>query len=166
VAILKIITIPDPLLKQKSLPVENASGDVKTLIEDMRQTMRFHKGCVGLAAVQIGVLSRIIIVDVSLSEKPHRSSGELIMINPEITYSSGKTSSREGCLSVPDFIGTVARKKKIEARYLDANFNERNIKTEGFEAVCIQHEIDHLDGFVFLDRVSSLKTDVFRRPGS
>jgi peptide deformylase len=85
------------------------------------------------------------------------------MINPKITYSSGKISAREGCLSVPDFIGNVTRKKKIEADYLDADGQMRHLKTEGFEAVCIQHEIDHLDGKVFLDRVTSLKTDVFRR---
>ncbi|MDR2191721.1 MAG: peptide deformylase [Endomicrobium sp.] len=162
-AVLNVIAIPSPLLKQVSLPVGKISDETRSLIDDMRQTMLAHKSCVGLAAVQVGVLARIIIVDVSLSEKPHRSSGVLYMINPVITYSSGKTSSREGCLSVPDFIGNVIRKKKIEVEYIDASGQKRSLKTEGFEAVCIQHEIDHLDGKVFLDRVTSLKTDVFRR---
>ncbi|MDR1195166.1 MAG: peptide deformylase [Endomicrobium sp.] len=160
---LPIIAIPDPLLKQVSLPVNDITDDVLAFAENMRLTMLAHKGCVGIAAVQVGFLARIIIVDVSLSEKPHRSSGTLIMINPEITYSSGKISSREGCLSVPDFIGNVTRKKKIEVDYTQLNGQKRHLKTEGFEAVCIQHEIDHLDGKVFLDRVTSLKTDVFRR---
>jgi peptide deformylase len=162
-AVLNIITVPHPLLKQVSLPVEEINDETRSLIENMRQTMLAHKSCVGLAAVQAGVLKRIIIVDVSLSEKPHRSSGVLYMINPVITYTSGKTSSREGCLSVPDFVGNVTRKKKIEADYIDENGQKRHLKTEGFEAVCVQHEIDHLDGKVFLDRVTSLKTDVFRR---
>ncbi|MCL2390476.1 MAG: peptide deformylase [Endomicrobia bacterium] len=162
-SVLPVITIPDPLLKRVSIDVKDTGGEVRTLAENMRKTMLYHKSCVGIAAVQVGVLVRIIIVDVSLSEKPHRSSGVLTMINPVITYSSGKTSSREGCLSVPDFIGTVTRKKKIEVEYLDLNGCKQFLKTDGFEAVCIQHEIDHLDGKVFLDRVTSLKTDVFRR---
>ena len=162
-AVLKVIAIPNPLLKQISLPVSEVNAKVRSLIEDMRQTMLAHKGCVGLAAVQAGILARIIIVDVTLSAKPHKSSGVLYMINPVITYSSGKTNSREGCLSVPDFIGNVTRKKKIEVDYIDAEGQKQHLKTEGFEAVCIQHEIDHLDGKIFLDRVTSLKTDVFRR---
>ncbi|MDR1695927.1 MAG: peptide deformylase [Endomicrobium sp.] len=162
-SVLPVITIPDPLLKQVSADVKNIDGEVRALAGNMHKTMLHHKSCVGLAAVQVGVLLRIIIVDVSLSEKPHASSGCLAMINPVITHSSGKTSSREGCLSVPDFIGTVTRKKKIEVEYLDLNGNKRLLKTGGFEAICIQHEIDHLDGKVFLDRVTSLKTDVFRR---
>ena len=162
-SVLRIITIPNPLLKQKSLSVEKITPEVKDLVENMRATMLSHKLCVGIAAVQVGVLARIVLVDVSRSQTPHRSSGQLIMINPEIVYSSGKTSSREGCLSVPDFLGTVTRKKKIEVSYIDINGHKKHLKTDGFEAVCIQHEIDHLDGFVFLDKVTSVKTDVLRR---
>ncbi|MCL2484517.1 MAG: peptide deformylase [Endomicrobia bacterium] len=162
-SVLPIITIPDPLLKQVSFDVKDINDEVRALAENMRNTMLDRKSCVGIAAVQVGVLARIIIVDVSLSANPHRSSGVLTMINPVITYSSGKTSSREGCLSVPDFIGNVTRKKKIEVEYSDLNGKKQLLKTDGFEAICIQHEIDHLDGKVFLDRVTSLKTDVFRR---
>jgi peptide deformylase len=117
----------------------------------------------GYAAVQVGILKRIVVADASRSAKEHRNNGLLIMINPEIVYFSGKISSREGCLIVPDFTGYVARKKKIEIDYLDINGCKQHLKTDGFESIVLQHEIDHLDGKVFLDRVSSLKTDVFRR---
>ncbi len=162
-SVLEIITISNPLLKQISLPVEDISDRVRGLAENMRQTINAKERCVGIAAVQVGVLARVIVVDVSLNPRPHRNNGLLIMINPVITYASGKISSREGCLSVPDFTGYVTRKKKIEVEYTDLNGKKQMLKTDGFEAIVIQHEIDHLDGKVFLDRVSSLKTDVFRR---
>jgi peptide deformylase len=160
---LPIITIPDPLLKQTSLPIQEINDEVRSLAENMRRTICSLERCVGIAAVQVGVLSRMIVVDVSLNPKPHHNNGLLIMINPAITYSSGKASSREGCLSVPDFTGYVTRKKKIEVEYTDIYGAKKSLKTEGFEAIVIQHEIDHLDGKIFLDRVTSLKTDVFRR---
>lgn len=162
-AVLEIITIPNPLLKQISLPVNDINAQVRALAENMRQTINARERCVGIAAVQVGVLARIIVVDVSLNPKPHKNNGLLIMINPVITFASGKASSREGCLSVPDFTGFVTRKKKIEVEYADLNGNKQILKTDGFEAIVLQHEIDHLDGKVFLDRVTSLKTDVFRR---
>ncbi|WP_413854019.1 peptide deformylase [Candidatus Ruminimicrobium bovinum] len=162
-AILNIVTIPNPILKQVSLPVEKIDSDVKKLISDMRETMLSSNHCVGIAAVQVGVLARIVLVDVSLNPKPHHNSGLLVMINPKITYTSGKLKSREGCLSVPDFTGNVVRKNKIEVEYTDINGNKQLFKTHGFESITIQHEIDHLDGFLFLDKVSSLKTDVFKR---
>ncbi|MDR3047789.1 MAG: peptide deformylase [Bacteroidales bacterium] len=161
--ILPVLTIPNPLLKEISLPVEHITEETKNLIEGISKTLYAHKYCVGIAAVQVGVLQRIVVIDASQSLKEHRSSGLLIMINPVITYSSGKISSREGCLSAPDFIGTVVRRKKIEVDYLDLNGKKQQLKTDGFEAIVVQHEIDHLDGKVFLDRVTSLKTDVFRR---
>lgn len=162
-AILRILTIPDPVLKQISAPVETISQHVIKLIEDMRETMTSSKFCVGIAAPQTGVLSRIIVVNVSLNPKPHRNNGLLIMINPQITYSSGKLKSREGCLSVPEFTGNVSRKDKITVEYLDINGKKQTLNTSGFESIVIQHEIDHLDGIVFLDKVSSLKTDIFKR---
>lgn len=162
-AILKILTIPNDILKQISSPVDIIDNGVKKLIADMCDTMKSSSHCVGIAAPQVGVLSRIIAVDVSLNMKPHKNNGLLIMINPEIVYSSGKLKSREGCLSVPDFTGNVTRKAKIEVKYLDINGEKKILKTSGFESIVLQHEIDHLDGFLFLDRVSSLKTDVFKR---
>ena len=161
--ILDIVTIPNPILKQVSLPVEKIDYKIRTLIGNMRETMLSCSHCVGIAAVQVGVLLRIVLVDISLNPKPHHNNGFLIMINPKITYSSGKLKSREGCLSVPDFTGNVVRKNKIEVEYLDIEGKKQLLKTHGFESITIQHEIDHLDGFIFLDKVSSLKTDVFKR---
>jgi peptide deformylase len=162
-SVLPILTIPNPLLKQTSISVEKVDNETKLLIDNIKKTLYSHERCVGIAAVQVGILKRIIVVDASRSAKEHRNNGLLIMINPVIAYSSGKIGSREGCLSVPDFTGYVTRKKKIEIDYLDINGNKQNLKTDGFESIVLQHEIDHLDGKVFLDRVTSLKTDVFRR---
>ena len=162
-AILEILTIPNPILKKICAPVEVISDNVKQLISDMKDTMNISRHCVGIAAPQVGVLSRIILVDVSLNPKPHKNNGLLIMINPKIIYSSGKLNSREGCLSVPNFTGNVTRKAKIEVQYLDINWSKQLLKTSGFESIVLQHEIDHLDGFVFLDKVTSLKTDIFKR---
>jgi peptide deformylase len=161
--ILPIITIPDPLLKQTSVCIEEITKETKVLVENLKATLYAHPRCVGIAAVQVGILKRIIVVDASQSLKEHRNNGLLIMINPHIIYSSGKISSREGCLSVPDFVGNVVRKKKIEVEYTDIDGKIQKLETSGFEAIVIQHEIDHLDGKVFLDRVISLSTDVLRR---
>jgi peptide deformylase len=162
-SVLPILTIPNPLLKQTSISVEKIDNETKLLIDNIKKTLYLHERCVGIAAVQVGILKRIIAVDASRSAKEHRNNGFLIMINPMIVYSSGKISSREGCLSVPEFTAYVTRKKKIEIDYLDINGCKQHLKTDGFEAIVVQHEIDHLDGKVFLDRVTSLKTDVFRR---
>jgi peptide deformylase len=151
------------LLKQVSTPVDAIDEQTKKLIGNIYETLCIHNRCVGIAAVQVGILKRIIVVDVSRSAKEHRNNGLLIMINPVIVYSSGKISSREGCLSVPGFTGYVVRKKKIEVDYLDMDSNKQHLKTDGFESIVLQHEIDHMDGKVFLDKVTSLKTDVFRR---
>jgi len=163
VAILKILTIPNPILKQNCVQVNSINDSVIKLITDMQDTMNGSVHCVGIAAPQVGVSLRIIAVNVTLNPKPHRNNGLLIMINPIITYSSGKLKSREGCLSVPDFTGNVARKDKITVEYIDINGKQKVLKTNGFESIVIQHEIDHLNGVVFLDKVSSLKTDIFKR---
>ncbi|MDR2395291.1 MAG: peptide deformylase [Endomicrobium sp.] len=161
--IFPIITIPNPILKQSSFHVQEITKETKDLIENLKATLHAHPRCVGIAAVQVGILQRIIIVDVAQSLKEHRNNGLLVMINPDIKYCSGEISSREGCLSVPNFVGNVVRKKKIEVEYLNINGDKQELKTSGFEAIVIQHEIDHLNGKVFLDRVISLNTDVFRR---
>ena len=162
-AILKVLTIPNPILKQTCSAVDNINDSVKKFINDMQDTMNTSDYCVGIAAPQVGVSSRIIVVNVSLNPKPHRNNGLLVMINPVITYASGKLKSREGCLSVPNFTGNVSRNDKITVEYLDMNGTKKILKTSGFESIVIQHEIDHLNGIVFLDKVSSLKTDVFKR---
>jgi peptide deformylase len=119
---------------------------------------------VGVAAPQIGVLRRVVVVDVSKSKLGRDNNhGLLEMVNPEIIEKSGSTTMREGCMSVPDYTGNVTRAERIVVEYNDRAGRLRVIETSGFEAVAIQHELDHLDGLLFLDRVSSLKTDLYRR---
>jgi peptide deformylase len=122
---------------------------------------------VGVAATQIGDLRRVVVVDVSASKlgRQQQNHGLLEMVNPAILDRSGTRVFREGCMSVPDYTGNVTRAEEIVVEFLDRDNSERVIRASGFEAVAIQHELDHLDGFLFLDRVSSLKTDVFRRKG-
>jgi peptide deformylase len=121
---------------------------------------------VGVAAPQIGDLRRVAVVDVSRSKLGRDNHhGLLTMVNPEIISRSGQKVMREGCMSVPDYTGNVTRAAEIVVEFRDRDGSERVIRASGFEAVAIQHELDHLDGLLFLDRVSSLKTDVFRRKG-
>jgi len=121
---------------------------------------------VGVAAPQIGIPKRVIVVDVSGSKMgKDNNHGLLTMINPEIIRKEGSKVMREGCMSVPDYTGNVTRAEAIVVQFLDRDGRERVINSSGFEAVAIQHELDHLDGMLFLDRVSSLKTDIFRRKG-
>jgi len=158
-----ICTIPNPVLQRVAAEIDTIAPEIQAIIADLRDTVRSHPHCVGIAAPQIGASWRIIIVDITRNPKPHHNHGELILINPVITASSGKHIGKEGCLSVPDLIGTVRRAEKITLKALLPNGSVTTFSTNGFEAVALQHEIDHLDGIVFLDRVSSLKTDVFRR---
>jgi peptide deformylase len=119
---------------------------------------------VGIAAPQIGVLRRVLVVDVSKSKLgKDNNHGLLEMVNPEIIEKSGSKMMREGCMSVPDYTGNVTRAEHIVVEFADRNGQLRVIEASGFEAVAIQHELDHLDGLLFLDRVSSLKTDLYRR---
>ena len=122
---------------------------------------------VGVAAPQIGASQRVVVVDVSHSKlgKKENNHGLLTLVNPEIINSSGMKTMREGCMSVPDYTGNVDRAEEIVVQFLDRNGDEQVVRSGGFEAVAIQHEIDHLDGLLFLDRISSLKTDLFRRKG-
>jgi peptide deformylase len=125
--------------------------------------MRAFPGCVGLAAPQIGEPVRMVGVDVSEHPKAATSHGMLVIVNPRVTSFSGSEVAREGCLSIPDLTANVRRATwvRVEGAHLDGG--ERTLDSDGFEARCLQHEIDHLDGILFLDRVDSLKTDVFRR---
>jgi peptide deformylase len=121
---------------------------------------------VGVAAPQIGSTRRVVVIDVSKSKLGRDNNhGLLVMINPEILEREGQETMREGCMSVPDYTGNVTRAESIVVQFLDRAGREQVIRASGFEAVAIQHEFDHLDGLLFLDRVSSLKTDVFRRKG-
>ncbi len=163
-----ILTYPDHRLKQISKPVETRSQQLTDMITDLDDTFSIAPGCVGISAPQIGELWRVIVVDAtrSASKKAKKTSslhGKLICINPEVTACEGSLIFREGCLSVPDFTGNVVRSQTITLRYLDESFEEHTIESTGFEAVIFQHEIDHLNGLLFLDNVRSFKRDIFRR---
>ncbi len=161
-AVLEVLVYPDPRLKKISLPVDKLDSAVRAFINDLEETMRAGPGGVGIAAPQVGRLERIVIVDVS--SKPKVSShGCLYLINPEIVRREGSQVGREGCLSVPDYTGNVARARRITVNALDPSGQRRAYDMEGFEAVAVQHEMDHLDGVLFLDRLVSKRASLFRR---
>jgi peptide deformylase len=146
-------------------PVEpEALDQAARLADDLLETMRSFPGCVGIAANQVGELARVIVVD--LSEHPKAADanhGLLQLVNPRITASAGAEVGREGCLSIPDYTANVKRAVTITLEALTPAGEPLEVESVGFEARCLQHELDHLDGLLFLDRVDSLKTDVFRR---
>jgi peptide deformylase len=161
-AILKVLTYPDPLLKRISQPVFEVNQEVRDFIADLEETMRCGPPSVGIAAPQVGRLERIVLIDVSC--KPNiKHHGRVVLINPEIIHQAGKTKGREGCLSVPDYIGNVARAKRVTIRALDEMGEPRTYDMEGYEARAAQHEIDHLDGLLFLDRLVSRRHDLIPR---
>jgi peptide deformylase len=167
-AVCDIILYPDPILKQVCAPATPDDPKVDSLIQDLIDTMVAAGHSVGVAAPQIGTSLRIVVVDVSkskLGKKEQNNHGLLTMVNPEIIDKSGNRTMREGCMSVPDYTGNVDRAEEIVVQFIDRSGEERVVRAGGFEAVAIQHEIDHLDGLLFLDRISSLKTDLFRRKG-
>ena len=160
----KILCYPHPVLKKLCRAVERIDDDITCLIQDLLDTMRAGPGSVGVAAPQIGVTLRVCVIDVSASKLGRDNNhGLLIMVNPEIMHREGSAYMREGCMSVPDYTGDVERATLVRVRFLDDSGAEREIEATGFEAVAIQHEMDHLDGVLFLDRIASLKTGLFRR---
>lgn len=155
-----IIVAPDPRLKIKAKPVEAVDEEVRTLMDDMLETMHAARG-IGLAAPQIGIEKRIIVVDVAHEdEKPN----PLRMANPEIIEVSDDDISREeGCLSLPEHYSEVVRPASVRIRYLDHENEIREMDAEGILSVCVQHEIDHLDGILFVDHISALKRNMILR---
>ena len=162
-AVLPILIYPNKTLKIPSSKVPQVDENISLLIKNMTETMYDHKGCVGLAAPQVGYNLRIVVIDASKHKKTTVCHNLIIFINPVITKKEGDIIIREGCLSVPDYTGNVKRATKVTVNGLDGNGNPQEITTEGFEAIVLQHEIDHLDGYLFIDRVASLKRDIFRR---
>jgi len=159
-----ILHYPHPVLKKVSRAVTVIDDEIRGLIDDLLDTMGAGPGSVGVAAPQIGVTLRVCVVDVSASRHGKDSNhGLLVMVNPEIIHREGAAIMREGCMSVPDYTGDVERATAITVRFQDGEGTARVIETSGFEAVAIQHEMDHLDGILFLDRIVSLKTGLFRR---
>lgn len=161
-AALEILIYPDPRLKKISQPVEKFDDDLLSFISDLEETLRAGPGGVGIAAPQVGRLERIVIVDVS-SKQNVSSHGCLYLVNPEIIAREGSAVGREGCLSVPDYTGNVERAKKISLRAEDPSGKSHTWEMEGFEAVAVQHEMDHLDGLLFLDRLVSRRNGLFLR---
>jgi peptide deformylase len=151
------------VLKQIAAPVGTVDEAAAALANDLVDTMRAHERCVGIAANQIGELRRCIVVDVTGHPKTTASHGLLVLFDPEVERSSGAEVAREGCLSLPDLTANVRRATQISVAALDPSGSRVTVDTEGFEARALLHEIDHLDGILFLDRVASLQTDVFRR---
>lgn len=164
-AVQAVLVYPDPRLKEVCAPIDDFDETVSELLNDLVDTMIDAGHSVGIAAPQIASLRRAAVVDVSKSKlgKKQENHGLLQMVNPVIIEKVGSNVVREGCMSVPNYTGNVTRAESIVVQFLDENQQLQVIRCEGFEAVAVQHELDHLDGFLFLDRVSSLKTDLFRR---
>ena len=160
---LEILTYPDERLKQLSEPVSVIDTRIQDFIRELEATRLAGPSACGIAAPQVGVFERIVIVDVSNMKKPVANHGHMIMINPEIIEHDGMTMGREGCLSVPEFTGNVMRAEKIKIQFQNPQGDVIAFETAGFEARAIQHEMDHLDGLLFLDRLVSRRTDLFRR---
>ncbi len=161
--VLSIHEFPDPILKQVSEKVTVFDLSLEGFIRDAVETLNSHKYCVGLAAPQIGQLKRIVFIDISRARKPHPNNGLLVLINPLILEKSNYKIVREGCLSIPDFTANVKRAMNITLAYQDIKGETKVFVTQDFEAHAIQHEIDHLDGVLFLDKITNPSSDLFRR---
>jgi peptide deformylase len=159
-ALRTIITAPDPRLKKKAQPVASVDADVRQLMDDMLETMYAAPG-IGLAAPQVDVLKRVIVLDI---DREDTKTGPLLMANPEIVEASDEDATyEEGCLSLPEHYSDVVRPAKVTVRYLDRDGVQKDLACEGLLATCVQHEIDHLDGILFVDHISSLKRNMILR---
>ena len=169
----QIVIAPDPVLRQKAAPVKEVDAAVVQLMEDMLAIMYEAPG-IGLAAPQIGLSKRVIVMDCGIEDEEdcdhhgcdhaHLKPNPLAMANPEITWTSDETSvTEEGCLSLPGQTADVTRPAKVTVRYLDQQGNEQELTADGLLATCIQHEIDHLDGVLFVDHLSRLKRDMIMK---
>ncbi|NEX19654.1 peptide deformylase [Thiorhodococcus mannitoliphagus] len=154
---LDILTFPDPRLRKKALPVDHVDDDIRRLVDDMLETMYAAPG-IGLAATQVNIQRRVVVMDLS---EDHNSP--LCLINPEIIWQEGKEQMDEGCLSVPGYFESVTRAERVRAQALDRNGEPFTLEADGLLAVCIQHEIDHLEGKLFVDHISMLKRQRIRR---
>jgi peptide deformylase len=152
-----VLVYPHPALKAAAREVREP-GEIARVTQDLVDTMDDFGHCVGLAATQLGEMVRIVVVDVTGHKKARTSNGRLVLVNPRIVHAEGAEVGREGCLSIPELTANVRRSTSIVVEADDGT-----VRSEGFEARCLQHEIDHLDGLLFLDRVDSLTADVFRR---
>ena len=153
----KILTEPDPFLRQKSKKVEQVNDEIRTLMDDMLETMYNAPG-IGLAAIQVGEPKRVIVIDLSREDE---KKNPLYFVNPELIINSDNNAAyEEGCLSVPGQFAEISRPDKCKVKYLDYNGNEKILDAEGLLATCIQHEMDHLEGILFIDYLSKLKKNM------
>jgi len=162
-AIRTIITLPDPRLRLKCAPVPVIDAGVHALMDDMLETMYAAPG-IGLAAIQIAVPQRVLVLDVAKREDENAPPEPICIVNPEIVWQSEERSTyQEGCLSIPEIFEEVERPAKVRARYLDRDGHAQEIEADGLLATCLQHEIDHLNGILFIDHLSRLKRDLITR---
>lgn len=162
-ALRTIIAYPDPRLRLVCEPVAEVDDGIRALMDDMLETMYAAPG-IGLAAIQIAVQKRVIVLDVAKREDENASPHPLCLANPEIVWASEERSTaQEGCLSIPEIFEDVERPARVRASYLDREGRAQEIEAEGILATCLQHEIDHLNGILFIDRVSRLKRDLIIR---
>lgn len=156
-SILTILEFPDERLRKKAAAVKTVDDDIRALLDDMLETMYESRG-VGLAATQVNIQLRIIVIDVS-----EEKNAPLFLINPEVIEKTGSEESEEGCLSVPGFFEKVKRAEQVKIKSLDREGNSFEFEAQGLLAVCVQHEIDHLDGKLFVDYISPLKRQRIRK---
>ncbi len=155
-ALREIIKLPDKRLRLKSEPVKRVDTSIRKLVDDLFETMYDAPG-IGLAAIQIGIPKRVVTMDLSKKEDDHKPQ---VFINPEVIWKSEQTSKyEEGCLSIPEFYEEVERPAQVKVKYLDIDGNEQEIEASGLLATCLQHEIDHTNGVLFIDYISKLKRD-------
>jgi len=162
-AVREVLVFPDMRLKEISAEVDLSDPELKEILQDLNDTLEISPGCTGIAAPQVGLLKRIVLIDATRARKTHENHGRLFLINPVIAAVSGSAIAREGCLSVPDLTANVTRATHITVDYTDISGAVCQLNANMFEARLIQHEVDHLDGYLFIDRVTCLKTDIFRR---
>lgn len=168
-SIMKILTFPDPRLREVAKPVADFGPELKKLADDMLETM-YHANGIGLAAPQVGELVRMLVIDTrsrdeqgrrykydEMTEMEKSITQPLVLINPEVVKGEGKTTFDEGCLSIPGYYETVERFNVIEVKAFDVNGKEFRVKADGLLAICIQHELDHLEGTLFIDHLSFIK---------
>ena len=161
-AVRPVLRLPEPVLKRRAAEVGTVDDAARALARDLVDTMRASPACVGLAATQIGVALRAFVVDVTGHPKARSCHGELVLFDPEVLVRGEARHGREGCMSVPDLTGEVARASSLVVRGLAMDGAQRVVEVDAFEARAVQHEIDHLDGLLFLDRVTSAGA-LFRR---
>jgi peptide deformylase len=155
-----IIHLPDPKLRLRSEPVERVDRELLKLADDMLETMYDAPG-IGLAAIQVAVARRLLVIDIAKGDDPRAPE---VFVNPEILWSSDERSVyEEGCLSIPEYYAEVERPARVRVAYLDRTGKRREVEADGLLATCLQHEIDHLDGVLFIDHISKLKRDMVIR---